>query len=214
MRSGSWRYGQAGSKKERWTGHLLEGVMIDKIFGPDLSYLAGSLLWAYMDFLFALVLLLGHYSRKIRALPLYLVFGAMVPTLFVALWFVPMEVVKWKAHLVEVLIYTACWGIFVFILICEWLMRGAANGLTEKRGEKWTKEMDYVYISLASVGVVSFLARAENFAERFEVAYTFSALVLVTALVVRLVKTRAEINGWNKPGQNNDPAGDAIMTSD
>jgi hypothetical protein len=43
---------------------------------------------------------------------------------------------------------------------------------------------------------------------------SFSALILVTALVVRLVKIRAEINGWNKPGQNNDPAGDAIMTSD
>ena len=186
-------------------------AILDKIFRPDFSYLAGSFLWAYMDFLFALVLLLGHYTRKLRALPLYLVFGVMVPTLFLALSFVPMEFVKWKAHLVEVLMYTACWGILVFIFICEWLMRGGANRITEKRGEKWTKEIDYVYIALALVGVVGFLARAESFAERFERAHTLSALFLVTALVVRLVKTRAEINDWNKAGRNIDPAGDAII---
>jgi hypothetical protein len=139
--------------------------LIDKIFGPDRSYLAGSLLWAYMDFLFALVWLLGHYTRKLRLLPLYLIVFAMVPTLFLSVSLVPLEFVKWKGHLVEVLIYTACWGIFVYIWICEWLMRGGANRLTEKRGEKWTKEIDYLYISLATIGVVLFLARAPSFAE-------------------------------------------------
>jgi hypothetical protein len=44
--------------------------------------------------------------------------------------------------------------------------------------------------------------------------YILGALAGATALVLRMVKARAEVNDWNKAGRNNDPVGDAVIATD
>jgi hypothetical protein len=71
--------------------------------------------------------------------------------------------------------------------------------LTNRRGEKWTKEMDYVYLAIGVIGILASVNRVEFMTGRFERTDILAPLLLVTAVVIRLIKTRAEIGGWNRP---------------
>jgi hypothetical protein len=68
-----------------------------------------------------------------------------------------------------------------------------AKYLTAKRGGNWTKEMDYVYLTIGAANRIEFLTG------RFERADIIAPLVLATAVVIRFIKTRAEIGRWNNP---------------
>jgi hypothetical protein len=55
----------------------------------------------------------------------------------------------------------------LFVLLSEMLMGGIAAWLTKKRGEQWTKEIEYVYLSFAGFGVVASLGKLETFLKRW-----------------------------------------------
>lgn len=86
----------------------------------------------------------------------------------------------------------------LFVILSDLLLAGAAAYLTKARGEKWVKEMDYVYFSLGALGVLGTLTRSDMFVTNLK-NELIGPMVLATAIVVRLIKTRAEIGGWNKP---------------
>jgi hypothetical protein len=67
---------------------------------------------------------------------------------------------------------------------------------TAQRGENWTKELDYVYLSISSLGIGGSLNRLEFLTGRSAWADVIAPLVLATAVVIRFIKTRAEIEGW------------------
>jgi hypothetical protein len=90
------------------------------------------------------------------------------------------------------------YGTTLFILLSEIMKRGFAAYLTKARGEKWTKETDYLYLLIAAVGVIGSLNRIDILTGRFERADIIAPLLLASAIVIRLLKTRAEIGGWNK----------------
>jgi hypothetical protein len=60
--------------------------------------------------------------------------------------------------------------------------------------------MDYVYLLLGAIRVVGALNRLDVLDSRFTRADVFVPLILATAIVVRLIKARADIGEWNKPG--------------
>jgi hypothetical protein len=91
------------------------------------------------------------------------------------------------------------YGVALYVLLCELLLRGFACFLTAKRGEKWVKELDYIYLTLGSLGILGSINRLDFISGRFSKADILAPLVLATAVVIRFIKTRAEINGWNKP---------------
>jgi hypothetical protein len=94
----------------------------------------------------------------------------------------------------------ATYGAVLYILLCEALQRGAAKWITEKRGENWVKEMDYVYLGFGLTGILISVNKIDQINGRFSTkADLFGPLVLMTAIVIRFIKTRAEIEGWNKP---------------
>jgi hypothetical protein len=70
--------------------------------------------------------------------------------------------------------------------------------LTAQRGEKWIKEMDYLYLAIGAAGVLVSVNRIEFVTGRFDGSDILGPLFLVTALVIRLIKTRADIGGWNR----------------
>ena len=80
----------------------------------------------------------------------------------------------------------------------EILLHGVAERLTIKRGEKWVKELDYSYLSLGSVGIIGAINRSDAVTDRITKADLFVPAITATAIVVRFIKTRAEISGWNR----------------
>src|SRR4051812_29720260 len=74
----------------------------------------------------------------------------------------------------------------------EILLHGVAERLTIKRGEKWVKELDYIYLSLGAIN------RSDAVTDRITKADLFVPAIITTAIVVRFIKTRAEITGWNR----------------
>jgi hypothetical protein len=95
----------------------------------------------------------------------------------------------------EVALVLLVYGITLLIVICEWLLIWGPE-LTEM----WVKEIDYIYLLLGALGITGSVNRAEGITHRFAKMDIVGPAVLTTAIVFRLVKTRAGIGGWNKPG--------------
>lgn len=93
----------------------------------------------------------------------------------------------------------ALFGVSLYVLICDLMLWKLAGYLTTKRGSKWTKELDYVYLTLGSAGLVATVDRFDFVTGHFQWADFVAPLVLTTAIVIRFIKTRAEIEEWNKP---------------
>jgi hypothetical protein len=90
------------------------------------------------------------------------------------------------------------YGVAVFVLLSRKIRGGWGARLTRWRGEKWIKELDYIYLTLGSAGILASINRLGFVTGRLEVGDLFAPLLLTTAVVLRFVKTRAEIGGWNK----------------
>jgi hypothetical protein len=90
------------------------------------------------------------------------------------------------------------YGVGLYVMLGDVMLMGFARYITKKRGEKWTKELDYLYLTIGSVGILGALNRVEFLTGRLEGADIIAPLVLTTAVVIRFIKTRAEIEGWNK----------------
>jgi hypothetical protein len=97
---------------------------------------------------------------------------------------------------VLIVVYTT--SAFVFVLIGEFMCMGLATWLTNKRGDLWTKEIDYVYLVLAAIGVGASANRLETVQGRIEGYDLLGPVIISIAIGIRLIKTRAEVAGWNK----------------
>ena len=90
------------------------------------------------------------------------------------------------------------YGILLFITISTFLLSGLGQWLTNTRGKNWVKEIDYVYLLLGFVGVMGAINRLEVLSDRLAGGDLVAPVILTTAIVFRVIKTRAEIAGWNK----------------
>jgi hypothetical protein len=87
--------------------------------------------------------------------------------------------------------------------------KGGARFLTRKRGENWTKEIDYLYLGIGSLGIVFSINRIDIVIGRFQGTDIIAPLLLTTAVVFRVIKTRAEIGGWSKLPKDDNTTSDA-----
>lgn len=177
----------------------------------DATLIYGGWFFLFMDGALPLIMLLGHLTRRVRPLPLYLFVGTLFMPIYQALSLIPLEVVSWKSHLAEIIIYTSGYGVALYTILCEWLMRRGAKQLTEKRGENWPKEIDYLYLTIGAFGIFATITRSDASLEHAWAPGTLSGILLTTALVLRFIKTRAEVKGWNKKDAVVDPQGDAVV---
>ncbi|KRR23928.1 hypothetical protein [Bradyrhizobium retamae] len=119
---------------------------------------------------------------------------AVAPLAFASMFLAPQTITR-RQMSVTLVIYAAA----LYALICDGLRFGWAARLTKMRGEKWIKELDYVYLSLGALGILGSINRLDLAASGHYTRLDFlGPIILATALVVRLVKTRADIGGWNK----------------
>jgi hypothetical protein len=181
------------------------------LLGPFVVFIAYSLGWArfakegfspfpLMLVGLALALLTVHFLWKMpanhRALA-YISFSLVVWGLLALVSLGSKEVVGITyLQAAEMLLF---YGISLFVLLSEVLMLWGAALLTRLRGEKWVKEFDYLYLALGTVGILGTLARVDKLLDRVSQADIIGPIILITAVVVRVIKTRADIGGWNKP---------------
>jgi hypothetical protein len=90
------------------------------------------------------------------------------------------------------------YGCLLYTTLCNSLFCGWARSLTKSRGEKWVKEIDYLYLTFGAVGIFGAVNRLDVISGRYSKLDLLAPVVLTTAVVLRFIKTRAEIAGWNK----------------
>jgi hypothetical protein len=96
------------------------------------------------------------------------------------------------------LVYAA----FLFVVLSELMLAGLASALTRWRNEKWAKEMDYIYLALGAIGLAISTNRLDIVDQKLSMPEYVGPFILASALVIRALKTRVEIAGWNKPDAN------------
>lgn len=145
--------------------------------------------------LFSVGVLIIHFTGRVERMFIVLLtsFAILVVLLFGVLAYS-----QQPTPLVRVASVLVAYGIVLFVLLSELLLRGLAKFLTSKRGEKWPKEMDYVYLTLGILGIIGSLGRIQFLTGRLEKADIIAPILLMTAVVIRFIKTRAEIGEWNK----------------
>jgi hypothetical protein len=148
------------------------------------------------------IILFAHFVGRSEGVLLFLVAVLVVVAglFFFAMWHTP-EPIRLSLVVAILVVYSVAF----FVLLSEALLRGVAKFLTRWSGEKWIKEMDYFYLGIGAVGIVASINRVEFLTGRFERADIVAPLILATAVVMRVVKTRAEIAGWNTRKFHNLP---------
>lgn len=92
------------------------------------------------------------------------------------------------------------WGVAVYLLIVELLLIGLAGWLNEKlvpQG-RWIREIEYPYLMLGLFGLFFTVNRLPNLEGRIEHVDLLGPIVIVAAVAIKLVKTRAEVYDWGK----------------
>jgi hypothetical protein len=153
----------------------------------------------YFGAAFILVLHFFGQSRVFVFVIIIATMGVTSAAIFIVLSQAP-EPIRFALIAAMLVLY----GAALFVLLCDAMLWGFAKFLTAKRGEKWTKEMDYVYLTIGAAGILASINRIEFLTGRFERADILAPLVLATAVVIRFVKTRAEIGEWNKPKKDSN----------
>jgi hypothetical protein len=145
--------------------------------------------------IFSICLLIVHLAgiRLKGALAFLALILIIISFAFFALVFRP-EPAPFSTMVALLFLYGS--GLFVFL--SELLLGGVGRFLTRKRGERWTKEMDYLYLSIGVFGVLFSLNRIDILSGRFEGTDIVAPLLLTTAIVLRFIKTRAELGKWNE----------------
>jgi hypothetical protein len=143
----------------------------------------------------AIFILVVHFFGRIPGMMLFLIALLLLASglIFIVLSHTP-EPIGFPLVVATLILYSAA----LFVLLSEIMLAGLAKFLTAKRGERWVKELDYVYLTIGAVGIVASMNRIEFLTGRFERADILAPLILATAVVIRFVKTRAEIGDWNK----------------
>jgi hypothetical protein len=148
--------------------------------------------------LFLAGFLLAHFFRRLPEWELIVLLALM--TIVGAFGFAAF-MLESTVYIGDVLLFMAVYEVPLYIVSCEMLQRGLARWLTKKRGENWVKELDYFYLAFGLLGIFLSVNRIEQVSGRLSKIDILAPLVLVTAVVIRFIKTRAEIGGWNKlPG--------------
>jgi hypothetical protein len=158
-------------------------------------------------FLFILITSIDHFSGK-RKVNLFAAFPALLGLVaFLAI----LSVGKPDVDVFTAGSFLALYGFSLFVILSDVLIAGGAARLTALRGKKWIKELDYLYLGLGALGIFGTLNRMDVLGGRILDIEFVGPIILTTALVVRLIKTRAEIGDW--AGQTTNPSPASSPTS-
>ena len=169
------------------TGHLSYFLEIRTIAAVLLSMLLLSLhFWRSFIFRF------GRHARY----RYYVAIGLLVACAVIRILFFARAT---RIEFSDFAVWTIAYAVVLFIVLCEALLAGGAKRLTAWRGSVWVKELDYIYLTFGVIGLVWTINRLDLINHKVHIADFAGPYVVVTALVIRAIKTRAEIGKWNEP---------------
>ncbi len=113
-------------------------------------------------------------------------------------WFFYGFIKQDRVDFYELIAATTVYATLLFVALSEFLIRGGGERITKWRGEKWAKELDYIYLTFGALGLVLSTNRLDVVDHKLTLPEYLGPFVLATALAVRALKTRVEINEWNK----------------
>ena len=98
---------------------------------------------------------------------------------------------------------TAVYGVtliyFVsFFMLLSYIARENGRDLTRSRGERWVKELDYIYLVFALVGLFFSITKSTSSTHDWKTLEKMGPFLVATAIAIRMLKTRTEINEWHK----------------
>lgn len=160
-------------------------------FEQNYGLLYHSCVFAGLTFLLILHL---RYSEGHKAVGMYLSSFAIIIGVLLSITVFSYR----KITASFVVTYCYGYGVILFIGLCELLLADWGRRLTVARGENWTKEIDYLYLTLAVVGVIGSMDKISGLTGQFTLFDPIAPFVLTTAIVLRFIKTRAEVGSWNK----------------
>jgi hypothetical protein len=105
---------------------------------------------------------------------------------------------KYTIRFTDVAGFVVLFGAVVFVSLSEIFLRGLAEFLTRQRGDKWVKELDYIYLFFAAIGLLASINRLDTIHDHIVVPDFYGPMLVAAALAIRAIKTRADIAGWNK----------------
>lgn len=142
----------------------------------------------------------AHFSIDPKITPYQRVFIWLLIIPLSGLWIISFSrlATSPKSDLLLLAATTFSFAAVLFMVVSEAMLGGLANKLTEWRGERWVKELDYLYLALGALGLVLSTNRLESVDHKLPIPEFVGPFILATAIVLRAIKTRAEINGWNK----------------
>src|SRR6266404_8603316 len=145
-------------------------------------------------------LLTWHLARQSMSTPIARVGYYIVISIYFMLLFTFLREFSGLAKIgfVYLVGVTFVYAAFLLLVLSEMMISGLASVLTRWRGEVWVKELDYVYLLLGACGLAMSTNRLDVVNEKMSAPEYLGPFILATALVVRAIKTRVEINGWNK----------------
>jgi hypothetical protein len=143
-----------------------------------------------------------HFLDKDRVLIAVVVLG-LADTIMPIIQFHVFTTLKINAVpvLTEYLGIYLIFSVGLFVGLSDLLMLYAGH-LTKWRGETWVKELDYLYLAMAAIGVLIAIGKLDLAAVNFTLPDHYALLLLCFALVIRTIKTRADINNWAKRAPN------------
>jgi hypothetical protein len=165
---------------------------VDKI-DAFVKWIGANYLSPFLGTFAVLFLAMHFYSKKTLPAVLQVLMIVVTVAFFVVLSIDPAPIALGEIGAVLFL-----YGTMLFILLSTILQSGVAAWLTRKRGEKWVKELDYIYLSIGSVGVLATLNGLPFITHKIDAGDLMAPVILTTAIVIRFIKTRAEIAGWHK----------------
>jgi hypothetical protein len=194
---------------------VIGSLIYDTIVRPGGSSMINQFLFASPWKIGALIaaVLTAHFLEPKAHLSSGLL--AALPAFFGILAFFEVENVgRRDAEVLMASLLLLMYAASLFVILSDILLAGGAAYLTKTRGERWVKEMDYVYLSLGALGVFGTLNRLDILRGPILNDEKIGLAILAMAIVVRLLKTRAEVGGWNKLQTNNEIVSSAPNSSD
>jgi uncharacterized membrane protein len=144
-----------------------------------------------------LIFLPFHFLMKRPDLEFYLALLPMVALGFVGIWLM-LDTPAYEVDLAWVIATLLMYAVPLYVFLADVLRFWLAKPLTTWRGEKWTKDLEYLYNGLGALGIVGAVSRMTFVSNTFRKLDIIWPAILTTAFVLKFIKTRAEAGEWNK----------------
>lgn len=163
------------------------------------SYLLGYRVMSYLSLVLASMTLFFHFILVRVRIPIRFGFA-----MYAALGLLPWLLVfgrltgRTSIPLEDFVILVLSFGITSYVIVAEVFLRWGAEQLNRFRST-WVRELEYVYVLFGMSGLVVSINRIEAMDGRFAALDFIGPLIVMLAVVIKLVKIRAEVSRWDNP---------------